>query len=37
MSDFVVFLRRSSFNAEPKATAGACGLAFNELVAARPR
>jgi hypothetical protein len=37
MAAFVVFLRRFSFNAEPKATAGACGLALNELVAARPR
>jgi hypothetical protein len=36
MADFVVFPRRSSFSAEPQATAGACGFALNELVAAQP-
>jgi hypothetical protein len=37
MAEFVVLPRRFSFNAEPKATAGACGFALNELVAAQPR
>jgi hypothetical protein len=37
MAEFVVFLRTYSFNAEPKATAGAYGLALNELLAAQPR
>jgi hypothetical protein len=37
MAEFAVFPRGFSFNAEPKATADACGLALNELVAAQPR
>jgi hypothetical protein len=39
MAEFVVFLRSRStpFNAEPQATAGACGLALNELVAVQRR
>ncbi|GEM_PF-3676821 len=37
MAEYVVFPRRFSFDAEPKATAGTCGLALNELVAAQPR